>query len=150
MNDRTRLLISKDHLAEIRRIAEDAYPNECCGILGGSAEGGHKSVSEVVSAPNQRSDSAHNRYLISPQFFYQVDKDFRKRGVEIIGIFHSHPDCPANPSEVDRKYAWPWLSYLIITVANSKATEQLSWTLRDDRSGFDPEEVKTEEGDPIT
>ena len=54
-----------------------------------------------------------------------------------MGIYHSHPDSPASPSEYDRDHAWPWFSYIIVSVNAGIAAEALAWKLRDDRSGFD-------------
>jgi proteasome lid subunit RPN8/RPN11 len=59
----------------------------------------------------------------------------------LIGFFHSHPDHPARPSEFDREHALPWWSYLIISVEQGKSADVLSWELREDRSGFDGEEI---------
>ncbi len=139
------LCIQAEQLARIRKIAEDSHPHECCGILGGRICNGRKEVVEVIPAVNQRSDSPRNRYLISPDFHRRTDADLKGRRLEILGFFHSHPDCPAIPSEFDRHHAWPWYSYAIVSVDKEESREFLSWVLKDDRSGFDSEEVEIEE-----
>ena len=58
----------------------------------------------------------------------------------MLGIYHSHPDDPARPSEYDRDHAWPWYSYLILAVGRGAAGDLNAWQLRDDRTGFDPVE----------
>ncbi len=136
-----RLRIESDHLDRIRSLAERAYPHECCGILIGP-ESGERSVEELIEARNQRADSPANRYLISPDFLYEIERKLRGSGRRMIGFFHSHPDTPARPSRYDLEHAWPWYSYLIVSVRKGKAREALSWRLIEDRSGFDPESVE--------
>ena len=58
-----------------------------------------------------------------------------------LGWYHSHPDHPARPSEFDREHAWPWYSYVIVSVANGEPQDMTSWQLEDDRSHFQPEEM---------
>jgi len=62
----------------------------------------------------------------------------------LVGIFHSHPDHPAQASEFDREWAMPWFSYLITSVQDGKAGETRSWRLSDDRAGFVEEEIRME------
>ena len=47
------------------------------------------------------------------------------------------PDSPSRPSDYDREHAWPWFSYVIISVTGGRAVDAHAWQLRDDRSGFD-------------
>lgn len=139
------LHLQAEQEARIRQIAEESYPHECCGLLGGRLREGRKEVVEVIPAVNQRSDSPRNRYLISPEFHRKADAALRSRGLEILGFFHSHPDCPAVPSQFDRDHAWPWYSYAIVSVHEGGSRELLSWVLKDDRSGFDSEALEVEE-----
>jgi proteasome lid subunit RPN8/RPN11 len=141
----------------IRRHGSNDYPNECCGVLLGSANGTSKEVHEVVGLLNLRSDpqraqellpleqpgreSERNRFLIDPLEQLRVEKDARARGLDVLGYYHSHPDHPARPSEYDRDHAWPWYSYLIVSVERGEARDMTSWVLADDRSRFNPEQV---------
>ena len=52
---------------------------------------------------------------------------------------------PARPSEYDRDHAWPWFSYIIVSVKGGKADEANAWQLKEDRSGF--EALKLEKGE---
>ena len=81
-------------------------------------------------------ETRHNRYLIPPEEILQGELEAEERGLDVIGYFHSHPDHPARPSEFDRDHAWPWYSYLIISVIDGKAGDSRAWQLREDRSGF--------------
>ncbi len=131
-----------DSLVErIRDHGRESYPHECCGFLLGHANGAEKSVAELKSVVNSRDDSRTTRYLISPEDFLRVDKEARARHLDVIGVYHSHPDHPARPSEFDREHAFPWYSYIIISINQGEPGNLTSWTLREDRSAFDHEEV---------
>ncbi len=133
--------LKKDDLESIRQIAQETYPHECCGIMVGSVEGDIKSVSELIPAVNERTDSLANRYLITSDFVQKIEARIRNTDSSIVGFFHSHPDVPARPSVYDREHAWPWYSYLIVSVMKGQAGEVLNWKLKDDRSAFDTEAI---------
>jgi len=101
----------------IRRHGEETYPNECCGVLLGHAEADGTTVLDAVSAENTRSDSAHNRYQIAPQELIRTQQQARRRGLDIVGFYHSHPDHPAEWSKTDLEEAhWIGCSYVITSV----------------------------------
>ncbi len=127
---------------EICRIAERIYPYECCGFLIGSSAAGGKEVDRVQIAENRRFDSPANRYLITPEQFQEIEKGLRTGGGEIVGFFHSHPDVEACPSGYDLEHAWPWYSYVIVSVRNGSSEGFASWRLEDDRSCFLKEEIQ--------
>ena len=129
--------ISADLLGKIHRHLEAGYPHEACGVLLGKGD----TVTEIATAANTRTDSAHNRYLIDPLAYLKIERAADQRGLQVLGIYHSHPDCPARPSQFDLDHAWPNLSYLIVSVVEGRAGESNSWQLREDRSQFDPEAV---------
>ena len=136
--------ITRALLAQIHAHLESSYPYEACGVMLG--EGGV--ITEVVSADNERTrlprssgDSARNRYLIDPLIYMKIERDADKRGLQLLGIYHSHPDVAARPSQFDLDHAWPDFSYLIVSICQGKAVESKSWRLRDDRSAFDQESV---------
>ncbi|MBW4563834.1 MAG: M67 family metallopeptidase [Mojavia pulchra JT2-VF2] len=147
------LQLLPEHLQIIRTHAETAYPDECCGIILGHLGSEGKTVVEVMPAenawnteatvdfPNDGVESQRRRYAIAPQFMLQAQTKARDRSLNIIGIYHSHPDHPAIPSECDRLYAWPEYSYIIVSVQNGKATTLQSWSL-DDSHQFQPEAIK--------
>ncbi|MGB8479857.1 MAG: M67 family metallopeptidase [Acidobacteriaceae bacterium] len=101
----------------IRRHGEQTYPNECCGVFLGHAEADGNTVIEAVSAQNTRSDSARNRYQIAPQELIRIQQQARRRGLDIVGFYHSHPDHPAEWSKTDLEEAhWIGCSYVITSV----------------------------------
>ena len=140
-----KLVITPRHLQTIHQHAAMTYPEECCGILiGRRVEEKHEAatgvVERILSANNEREDaSRHNRYVIDPQTVLAAHKEARTAGADVIGYYHSHPDCPAVPSDYDREHAWPGLTYLIVSVEKGKVVDSRSWQLTDDRQQFDEE-----------
>ena len=143
----TALVLVPSDLAAIERHAAAAYPEECCGILLGKAEGERLLVQRIVPADNEREESRGNRFVIGPETVLAAQRAAREEGLEIVGYYHSHPDHPAQPSEFDRENAWPGVSYLIVAVTGGKPSEVRSWRLADDRSAFveEPIERQSEE-----
>jgi len=137
------LCVPASILDEIRRHGRSAYPEECCGLLVGHLEPSAKRVVALRRAVNAREDSRQNRYLISPEDILEAEKEASASGLDIIGVYHSHPDHPARPSEFDRDNAVPWYSYVILSVAGGVPAELTSWRLREDRSGFGAETIET-------
>jgi len=141
------LTISSALLEKIREQGRAAYPHECCGLLLGRSNHSSKTATALKPVANQRQDTPQNRYLIAPEDWLETERETRKTGLDIIGVYHSHPDHPSRPSEFDREHAFPFYSYIIVSVTSGEAADLRSWTLRDDRSDFDPEElVSIDEG----
>jgi proteasome lid subunit RPN8/RPN11 len=129
-------------IEEIKQIAQKTYPHECCGVMVGSVENGVKTVTQLIPAENQRTDSPANRYLITPDLLNELEKKLKGTDRAILGFFHSHPDVPARPSTYDQDHAWPWYSYVIVSVNKGEAGEIHNWKLKDDRSAFDAEKME--------
>jgi len=127
---------------EIRGHGARDYPHECCGALLGLEGSDGRTVRGLVPLSNGRGDSPRNRFSISADDVRTAERVAVARGLSLIGWYHSHPDHPARPSEYDREHAWPWYSYIIVRVAGGAAEEMTSWRLTDDRSRFDPEEIR--------
>jgi proteasome lid subunit RPN8/RPN11 len=122
---------------ELTRISDHgrrAYPNECCGVLLGKEVNGWKLVMEAKPLENAREDSPQNRFLITADDFRASEQYAREQKLEILGFYHSHPDHPAQPSDYDREHAWPWFSYVIVSVQQGEAGDITSWELAEDRS----------------
>jgi proteasome lid subunit RPN8/RPN11 len=146
--------LNQEHLQAIRTHAESTYPEECCGIILGYLASEGKTVVEVIPTENawnteaaadfpgdRTTESKKRQYAIAPLVMLQAQKAARARSLNIIGIFHSHPDHPAIPSECDRLYAWQGYSYIIVSVQNGKAGEFKSWSL-DDTHQFQAEAIE--------
>ena len=134
--------ISKEFVGQIRQHGADTYPHECCGaILGRDGENG-RAVLGLLPLTNRRDDSPRNRFHITPEDVQQAEAKGRELRCDLIGWYHSHPDAPARPSDFDRNHAWPWYSYIIVSVQNGEPRDMNSWLLADDRTHYDLEPIE--------
>ncbi len=130
--------------------AQAGYPREVCGLLVGRIDtpGGARRVLEARQAANLNRERAADRYDLDPADYLRIENDARARRLEVLGVYHSHPDHPSLPSETDRLRAeeiWQeaasW-SYLILEVAAGRLASRRSWVLRG--RVFQEEEVRVE------
>lgn len=136
------IALSAAHRAAIARHAEAEHPEECCGLLLGTYDEGRKVVRDLLPISNAReAEARHNRFLIGPMEMLRGERQARSQGMDVVGIYHSHPDVAPVPSQFDLDHAWPVYSYVIVTATATGAGEMLSWELREDRSGFDAEAI---------
>lgn len=129
---------------EIGRHGVAAYPNEGCGLLLGYQDGARKVVEAIRPMRNVWPVEAEKpvRFKIDEADWVAAELDAMQRGLDIIGVFHSHPDHPAVASPRDLAWAsWPGYSYLITEIRDGTARANRSWQLKDDRSGFVEEDV---------
>jgi proteasome lid subunit RPN8/RPN11 len=111
-------------------MALAGYPDESCGLLiGRRSTEPDTLVEDVVQARNVNVERPGDRYELDPDAFAAADRAARERGLEIVGIWHSHPDHPAVPSATDRDRAWTGWSYLIASVGRGGVAELRSWRL---------------------
>lgn len=136
------LKLTSKHIEQIKQHGERAYPEECGGLLLGAIEDGVRVIREVMPLENVRKDSRHNRVELSPLDYARAEREASKRGLGVWGYYHSHPNHPAVPSGFDLEHA-PFIewSYLIVSVRDGHAEEVRAWTVREDRSQFDEEEM---------
>ena len=139
------LKISKADYDLIRWEAERSYPQECCGIILGSAADEARTVSLTLTCENMRSDAASNRYSIDPGRVIAALKLARSRSESIIGFYHSHPDHPPQYSSTDLLEAhWSDCSYVITSVFKGKAQATRSFVLlgSEEQKGFQEEPIE--------
>ena len=134
--------LSSDIAQKIRDHGAETYPYECCGALLGVDKENSREVRRLHKLVNRRDDSPRNRFSVTSDDVRDAELVAQKSGIEVIGWYHSHPDYPALPSEYDREHAWPWYSYVIVSVHGGKPQETTSWLLADDRSKFHKEEIE--------
>ncbi len=133
------LHLSYSDYSTLRAHGEETYPHECCGVLLGLAAPDGNHVSATVRAGNTRTDRAHDRYNIAPEELIRIQRQARKLGLDIVGFYHSHPDCPAQWSQTDFNEAhWIGCSYVITRVDQGKAAVTNSFLL----TGTDEEDKK--------
>jgi proteasome lid subunit RPN8/RPN11 len=141
----TVLRIDKTVYDAIRKHGEETYPHECCGALLGRTTPEGWLIEASVKAGNTRTDSAHNRYRISPAELVKIEREARGQSLSIAGFYHSHPDHPAQWSQTDFAEAhWLGCSYVITAVAKGVAAQTNSFRL-----AGDTEENKQFELEPI-
>ena len=143
--------ITTELVGKIRAHGAETYPDECCGALLGREEliDGRKIVREILGLfplVNRRDDSPRNRFSVTSEDVRAAEKAAGGQEMEVVGWYHSHPDHPARPSEFDREHAWPWYSYIIVSVANGKSEEMTSWRLNNDREEFSSEGIEVRDG----
>ena len=116
---------------QIKSESEKSYPNECCGIIYGKiGESGKKYVESIEPVVNSFDEEEKNhRFLITSETMLNAELYARKAKKDILGFYHSHPNCMAVPSEYDRKHALPVYSYIITSVVGKKAMDFTSWEL---------------------
>ena len=136
--------ITQDLLMRIHAHGEQAYPDEGAGFLLG-ADGPERKVTELLPLQNTREESARKRrYLLEAKDYLKAETEAERRGLTLIGVFHSHPDHPDQPSEYDREWAQPYFSYVITKVQAGTARSSRSWRLAEDRSKFLEETIQTQ------
>ncbi len=129
--------------AKIQAHGMETYPHECCGAILGRDVDGRREVLGLLALANRRDDSPRNRFEVTPGDVQLAEKTAAEKKIELIGWYHSHPDAPARPSEFDREHAWPWYSYIIVSVQSGMPREMSSWRLQDDRAAYDPEVIES-------
>ena len=104
--------------SKLIKEAVQNYPNECCGVLLGN-----RTNCEVLDIKSFNNAAGENRtmthFKISPLDIYQVEQEIEDSNLEIIGFYHSHPDCEAIPSGEDTEHMIPGLAYIILSVTST-------------------------------
>ena len=121
--------------AAIRAHGAETYPNECCGALYGR----DGVVTATFALPNTTEEGPRRRFMVRPGDYRTAEQRASELRADLLGFYHSHPDHPARPSQYDLDHAWPFFSYIIVSVREGQPERMTSWLLKDDRSAFDEE-----------
>ena len=121
--------------------ARAAYPNECCGAMLGSIDGDRKIVTEALPLENAFAGPQAERYEIRQEDLLRADAAARARSLDLIGIFHSHPDCDAYFSQTDLKNSCPWYSFVVLSIRNGELHHARSFIPDPDQTRADEEEL---------
>jgi len=112
--------LSGSMLREMQAHARASYPEECCGFLIGASSStepaDERTVLSTERAGNEYDGERRRRFLIPPDELRLVERRLENAGRAVVGFYHSHPDHPARPSQFDQEHAWPWYSYLVLSV----------------------------------
>jgi proteasome lid subunit RPN8/RPN11 len=123
------LRLPPEVLAELETRASKGYPDETCGLLLGLGSAGEYHVISQHPARNLNRERAADRFEVDPLDYLAAEQAATAAGIQVIGVWHTHPDHPARPSETDRQMAWPGWSYLILSVTAGGVVDLRSWRL---------------------
>jgi len=126
----------------IEAHAVEAYPNECCGAMLGSIDDGAKTVRVALRLENAFAGAQAARYELRPEDLLAADSAARARGLDLIGIYHSHPDCDAYFSKTDLENSCPWYSFVVLSVQQGRFHHANSWLPNFDRTEAAREELQ--------
>ena len=121
--------------------ARRTYPNECCGAMLGSTDGESKTVHESIELQNAFEGAQAARYELRPEDLLAADRAARERGMDLIGIYHSHPDCDAYFSTTDLQNSCPWYSFVVLSIQKGDFHHANSWLPNFDQTAADKEEL---------
>ena len=134
--------------------AESGYPYEVCGVMIGEGELisycrecrnliSEDAVETDFKEENQLdSQRLRDRFELDPGSFVEADQWARDNKLEILGIYHSHPDHPSRPSETDRKIASHGWGYIIFSINEGKYSDARLWYLSENGSEFEHTEFE--------
>ena len=134
--------------------AESGYPYEVCGVMIGDGDLvteyrecnnliSQDSIETEFKSDNQlSSERLRDRFELDPRSFMEADEWARANNLEILGIYHSHPDHPSKPSETDRKIASPGWGYIIFSIQKGKYSDARLWYLNETDSQFEHTEFE--------
>lgn len=121
--------------------AEKTFPNECCGAMLGKNIGDLKLVTQAVAIENSYTGAQGARYELRPEDLLAADKAARAAGLDLIGIFHSHPDCDAYFSKTDLENSCPWYSFVVLSIKGGKFDHANSFLPNADQTDAPKEEL---------
>ncbi|HTR36359.1 MAG TPA: M67 family metallopeptidase [Bryobacteraceae bacterium] len=117
--------------------AEATFPKECCGVMVGS-EG---LVQEAVPLPNTYTGPQEDFFVMDPKDLHRVDRQAREKGLDVLGVFHSHPNCDAYFSKRDLENSCPWFSYVVLSVKDGRFDHANSYRPDFDQTAAPEEEL---------
>jgi proteasome lid subunit RPN8/RPN11 len=120
--------IDRQPWREMVNHAQAAYPNECCGAMIGTIDGESKTVSHALALDNVFEGSQRARFELRGSDLLLAEREARERKLQLLGFYHSHPDCDAYFSETDLKSTPPWpYSYVVLSIKNAQFDHANSW-----------------------
>jgi proteasome lid subunit RPN8/RPN11 len=143
------VILKPEQKEQIEREGMAAYPNECCGAMLGrdsvDSSGTTRRVTVLRKLTNSfEANERYHRFSLDAKELMQLEKEAGELKLMVLGFYHSHPDAPARPSEYDRQHAWPFYSYVIVSIEKGNAKDLTSWQLDEVTEQFRTEAVQVE------
>lgn len=135
------LFIGPQTLKQMTADGERTFPDECCGFFFGTERGDNRTLTQITVVNNAKEGDKRRRFEISPRDYLNAEQWAEDKGLQLLGVYHSHPNHPAIPSEQDRLAAQPYFSYIILSIRDGVFDHLRSWRLNDDFQ-FEEEETK--------
>ncbi len=127
------LILHEIVMTEMIADALTAFPDECCGFLFGEEEEEERIITAMQVVTNAKEGDKTRRFEIAPKDYLEAERFAALHDLTLLGIYHSHPNHPAIPSEHDRVAAQPYFSYVIVSVVNDQLADTRSWRLNDEQ-----------------
>jgi len=133
--------IETDAWGEMVQHARETYPNECCGAMLGNIDGDQKTVTVAMKLRNAFDGEQAQRYELRPEDLLAADREASARKLDLVGIYHSHPDCGAYFSQTDLKNSCPWYSFVVLSIQKGEFDHANSWLPNSEQTAADKEEL---------
>ncbi|UOG75262.1 M67 family metallopeptidase [Hymenobacter tibetensis] len=122
------------HKALLDKIQAHAAssPEECCGFVFGHDKEAGRVVTETMAVANAEQNDKRLRFRIAPKDYLFAEQFAEQKQMQLLGVYHSHPEHSAVPSKHDSQAAFPYFSYLIVSVLGGRVDDVQSWRLSDE------------------
>ena len=135
------LIIEQKPLDEMYYDALQSFSDECCGFFFGKETGDERIITNILVVNNSKAGDKRRRFEIAPKDYLDAERFADENELRLLGVYHSHPNHPAFPSEHDRVAAQPYFSYIIISVKENQIADIRSWQLND-KFQFEEEKIE--------
>ena len=126
--------------------ARASYPGECCGAMLGRVTDASKLVTDALPLENVFPGPRRERYQLRSEDLLEAEREARRRGLKLIGIYHSHPDREAYFSPVDLQNSCPWYYFLVLSIRGGEFDHARCWRPDDGQTRAEEEELIGPEG----
>ncbi len=112
-----KIILTESQKKILANHASNEKPNESCAVLFGTLDSQRTTVKEIFLTENI--DKSPINFTISNEQLIKCYKTAEEKKMEVVGIFHSHPNSEAYPSDTDKKFMYSnpvvWVIYSGIT-----------------------------------
>ena len=136
-----KLIIEPTAAETMKQHAIKDFPDECCGFLYGRESDEERIITAAVPVENKKEGDKKRRFEISGIDYMKAEQHALKNKIDLLGVYHSHPQHPAIASEHDLKQAMPFFSYVILSVMDREIDDIKSWKLNKENNAFIEENI---------